>query len=142
MVLRALARLRDPRRPFRTRRSWCALGDTEAVDTEAEYTEVARARDGRTCATDGTWGAHPWDKGRGGVADASGATNVLEAVAVGHPDRDTGRTVHAVEEGLAALSDSRCTDSRGDWREDKDNAGQQVVVAEAFRQRLQWKVYE
>ena len=102
----------------------------EAAHTEAVDTEAARARDGRTRATDGTWGAPPWDRGRGGVADASGATNVLEAVAVGHPDRDTGRTVHAVEEGLAALADSRCTDSRGDWRE--DNEGQQVVVAEAF----------
>ena len=70
------------------------------------------------------------DRGRGGVVDTSGATIVLEAGAVGHPDKNTGRTVHAVEEGLAALGDSRCTDSRGDWRE--DNEGQQVVVAEAF----------
>ena len=104
----------------------------EAAHTEAVDTEAARARDDRMRVTDGTWGAPPWDRGRGGVADASGATIVLEAVAVGHPDRGTGRTVHAAEEGLAALVDSRCTDSRGDWREDKDNAGQQVVVAEAF----------
>ena len=119
--------------------------DTEAVNTEAADThavdkEAARARDGRTRATDETWGAPPWDRGRGGVADASGATIVLEEVAVGHLGRDTGRTVHAVEEGLAALVDIRCTDSRGDWRE--DNAGQQVVAAEAFRQRLRWKMYE